>query len=118
MTSQADLKNISKAVSASLKQQNVVDDDIKNRNFTHSPQLDTCHQVWRLAKDHESKSRKNNESVGQLYGEIANWVQKFIGVGDVVAQVDPVHVGLPWAAVRFVLVVRFECISPVNTPRC
>lgn len=32
-------------------------------------------------------------------------VNKFIGVGDVAVSFDPVHAALPWAAVRFVLVV-------------
>lgn len=32
-------------------------------------------------------------------------INKFLAVGDVVASFDPVHAALPWAAVRFVLVV-------------
>ncbi|KAJ6258228.1 Vegetative incompatibility protein [Drechslerella dactyloides] len=31
------------------------------------------------------------------------WIQKFVTVGDIAVQYDPVHSALPWAAVRFVL---------------
>lgn len=33
-------------------------------------------------------------------------VNKFVSVGDVAVNFDPVHAALPWAAVRFILVVR------------
>lgn len=32
-------------------------------------------------------------------------VNKFVSVGDVAVNFDPVHAALPWAAVRFILVV-------------
>ena len=34
------------------------------------------------------------------------WLDRFKSVGDVVANVDPVHVGLPWAGIRILLEVR------------
>lgn len=33
-------------------------------------------------------------------------LEKFKSVGDVVANVDPLHVGLPWAGIRAVLEVN------------
>ena len=38
--------------------------------------------------------------------EIIKWVQKFVALGDIISQVDPVHIGLPWAGIRTVLIVR------------
>ena len=38
--------------------------------------------------------------------KVVHWLNRFTGVGDVVANVDPVHVGLPWAGIRLLLVVR------------
>jgi hypothetical protein len=37
--------------------------------------------------------------------KVVQLLDKFKAVGDVVANVDPVHVGLPWAAIRAVLEV-------------
>lgn len=34
------------------------------------------------------------------------WLSRFKDVGDIIAQVDPMHIGVPWAAVRFILHVR------------
>lgn len=41
-----------------------------------------------------------------LAEKIVVWVNKFKEVGDIAANVDPVHAALPWAAVRFLLQVR------------
>ena len=37
--------------------------------------------------------------------KILDWVEKFKQVGDIVVQCDPVHAGLPWAGIRFLLQV-------------
>jgi uncharacterized protein YicC (UPF0701 family) len=37
--------------------------------------------------------------------KLVRFIDKFKSVGDAVANIDPVHVGLPWAGVRFVLEV-------------
>jgi len=42
------------------------------------------------------------ESADNLVG----WVTKFKEIGDIVVQYDPVHAALPWAGVRFILLVR------------
>ena len=51
---------------------------------------------------------KKGETIvlGDLYGKVVKWIQKFIAVGDTAVQFDPVHAALPWAAVRFILQVR------------
>lgn len=35
--------------------------------------------------------------------KISGWVNRFVAVGDVIIQYDPVHAALPWAAFRFLL---------------
>jgi len=35
--------------------------------------------------------------------KIAQWIDKFKAVGDVAVSADPLHAGLPWAGVRFIL---------------
>ena len=42
------------------------------------------------------------ETAGRLVG----WIVKFKEVGDIAVQYDPVHAALPWAGVRFILLVR------------
>jgi hypothetical protein len=37
--------------------------------------------------------------------KLVRFIDKFKSVGDAVANIDPVHIGLPWAGVRFVLEV-------------
>jgi len=37
---------------------------------------------------------------------LVGWITKFKEVGDIAVQCDPVHAGLPWAGVRFILLVR------------
>lgn len=36
------------------------------------------------------------------------WLDRFKSVGDVIANVDPVHVGLPWAGIRILLEVSWR----------
>lgn len=38
--------------------------------------------------------------------KVVGWLNRFAAVGDVVANVDPVHVGLPWAGIRLLLEVK------------
>ena len=37
---------------------------------------------------------------------LIDWITKFKEVGDIVVQYDPVHGALPWAGIRFILLVR------------
>ena len=37
---------------------------------------------------------------------VVGWLNRFAAVGDVAANVDPVHVGLPWAGIRLLLEVK------------
>jgi len=43
--------------------------------------------------------------IRDVLGKVAFWLDKIKSVGDVVASFDPVHAALPWAGVRFLIVV-------------
>ena len=43
--------------------------------------------------------------VRDAFEKIAAWITRFVEVGDAIAQYDPGHAALPWAAVRFILKV-------------
>jgi hypothetical protein len=51
--------------------------------------------------------RSNGETVvlRDLFSKMASWVQKFIDLGDMLAGIDPIHAGLPWAAIKVILQV-------------
>jgi ankyrin repeat domain-containing protein 50 len=46
---------------------------------------------------------------------IVKWLDRFKQVGDVTSNADPVHVGLPWAGIRFLLEVSIA--ERMNTSR-
>jgi hypothetical protein len=52
-------------------------------------------------------TRKNGGVVilRDVFDKIIEWIDKFKQIGDTVAQYDPVHAALPWAAIRFLLQV-------------
>lgn len=43
--------------------------------------------------------------------DIVRWTESFISLGDVISQVDPVHIGLPWAGIKAILVVSSRSIE-------
>ena len=80
---------------------------------TSPPQLRICKQVVELAEARQTRCQGKQWHLpggrdiapGEFFGRIASSVQKFVSVGDVIAQIDPIHVGLPWAGVRMILLV-------------
>ena len=44
--------------------------------------------------------------VQETADRLVGWITKFKEVGDISVQYDPVHAALPWAGVRFILLVR------------
>ncbi|KAL9044615.1 MAG: hypothetical protein Q9214_002261 [Letrouitia sp. 1 TL-2023] len=42
------------------------------------------------------------------YDEVVTWTEKFVTLGDVISQADPVHIELPWAGVRAVLIISIH----------
>jgi len=45
---------------------------------------------------------------------LVGWITKFKEVGDIAVQYDPVHAALPWAGVRFILLVRSTLYYPYS----
>ena len=45
--------------------------------------------------------------INKLADRIVTGIERFAAVGDQVASYDPVHFALPWAGVRFLLMVRY-----------
>ena len=118
--SDQDVKNFTNNVRESIKQYSTT--SIGRQNPV-SPELEVCRDVLQIAQSQQlryeekrwsiSSSRKID--VGEVYGQVATCVQKFVGVGDSIAQFDPVHFALPWAAVRFILTVRVLEATCPNT---
>ena len=47
-------------------------------------------------------------TIRNIFEKIAQWIWKYVAVGDVAVQYDPAHAALPWAIIRFILQVRFS----------
>ncbi|KAJ0421467.1 ankyrin repeat-containing domain protein [Aspergillus carlsbadensis] len=62
-------------------------------------------QVHEVKKKQWRFRKRNGEevTVREVFEKIATWVTKFREIGDIASGIDPLHVGLPWAAVRFFL---------------
>ncbi|KAH6679762.1 hypothetical protein B0J14DRAFT_559066 [Halenospora varia] len=59
----------------------------------------TCqHRRWKW-----KNSRGEYVILRDVFSKMASWIQKFREIGDIIAQYDPGHAALPWAAARFVL---------------
>ena len=61
----------------------------------------------RRTQKHIRFKKRNGDTVDVrgLFKRIAEWVNRFKDVGDILIQYDPQHAAIPWAAVRFVLQV-------------
>ncbi len=49
-----------------------------------------------------------------LFSKIVVWVDRFKQVGDIAVQYDPAHAALPWAGVRFLLIVNTPAYLPIS----
>jgi hypothetical protein len=57
-------------------------------------------------------------SLRDAVDKVIVWLEKFKAIGDVAANADPIHAGLPWAGIRFLLQVhgmRAPLLSYLNT---
>lgn len=94
-------------------------EDKKYLDFETQDELDVLEDLKTLtlnAKDESIKDRwgfRRPGSVGEgetvilrdVFGKIVTWIDRFKEIGDIVVQYDPVHTALPWAGVRFLLMV-------------
>lgn len=112
-SSDRDLKDFAKVVRENVEQHSTIIVGIQDPNLEVSPELQICRDVLQVARTQQTKHKEKQWSlsqtrkvnIGQVYGQVATCVQKFVGVGDNLAQLDPVHFALPWAAIRLVLTV-------------
>ena len=49
--------------------------------------------------------------VRDVLEKIARWIDRFKETGDVIAQYDPAHLSLPWAAFRFLLQISVSQVQ-------
>ena len=71
-------------------------------------ELQQCCTNKRLSWNYKGRQVYLFEQVNK----VVQLLDKFKSVGDVVANVDPVHIGLPWAGIRAILEV---CVDRRNT---
>lgn len=65
-----------------------------------------CHaRGWTLSRNGETIKLRD------IADKIAHWINAFKEIGDAVAQLDPLHVALPWAAFRFLLEVSYPTFT-------
>ncbi|RDW56912.1 hypothetical protein BP5796_12979 [Coleophoma crateriformis] len=72
----------------------------------------TLEKLQKLVQDHLrlSNGKRTVFLIGsreivirEIIGKIATWLNKFLAIGSVAVQYDPVHAALPWAAICFIL---------------
>lgn len=78
-----------------------VDDALSKVHICASDLQERCRST-KLSWTYKGRQVYLSEKVDK----IMQFVDKLKAVGDIVANVDPVHVGLPWAGVRVILEVR------------
>ena len=62
---------------------------------------ETLRKRWRF-----KKSDGSIIILRDVFEKVVHWISSFARVMDVAVNADPVHAGLPWAAVRFLLKVK------------
>lgn len=92
-------------------------------DVTASREWRLCKEVLEMAESKKSELERGVENplVRQMrnaYEEIITWTHKFVTLGDVISQVDPLHIGLPWAGIRAFLIVRTRFPHPALVDSC
>jgi hypothetical protein len=95
-----------------LKSLNLKDQDI----ISNLDKLNALTHLKSAAEEKKELCVRNRWRIGgvvfwEVLGKILNWVEKFIQIGDVVAQYDPIHTAIPWACIRVILQVKREIQS-------
>lgn len=109
-TASPDLQTVAKLLhdqSKALSSSTVND---RNRDTKASREWHLCREILHAAESKQSELKKGSETpimrqLKHACNEIITWTQKFVALGDMISQVDPVHIGLPWAGIRAILVV-------------
>lgn len=96
------------------------EDERQQLDFSRADKLSALGDILKVVKHNHAVSvqkqwqlkigRKQPILLHDAFSRIANAIDKFKQVGDTLVQYDPTHAALPWAGVRFVLVVRISTI--------
>ena len=79
-------------------------EDAFNEVHAHARELQQRSKIKRWSWDYKGRQVYLFEQADK----VVRLLDRFKAVGDVVSNVDPVHVGLPWAGVRAILEVRIS----------
>ena len=100
------------------------EDERQQLDFSQADKLSALGDILKVVKHNHAVSvqkqwqlkigRKQPILLHDAFSRIANAIDKFKQVGDTLVQYDPTHAALPWAGVRFVLVVRISTIQPTQ----
>ncbi|KAF2723571.1 hypothetical protein K431DRAFT_301481, partial [Polychaeton citri CBS 116435] len=63
----------------------------------------TIQAAYNAAEKQKTACEEKRWPGGDTANKVLLWLDRFKAVGDVIANVDPVHVGLPWAGIRVLL---------------
>ena len=89
--------------------------DLKQHLGVNKPELETLQDVLKMAIQAKEANMANKLKlkwgdkeidVQETADRLVGWIARFKEIGDIVMQYDPVHAALPWAGVRFILLVR------------
>lgn len=70
-------------------------------------------QVGLQTKERKLRFAGREIDLRKMMDSWTEFLDKIKQIGDVAANADPIHAGLPWAAVRFILTVRLIAIPCV-----
>nr|POF14168.1 hypothetical protein CFP56_03192 [Quercus suber] len=65
----------------------------------------TIQAAYNAAEKQKNACKEKRWPGSDKADKVLRWLDRFKSVGDVIANVDPVHVGLPWAGIRILLEV-------------
>lgn len=92
-----------------------IDNEIRPM-IEHDGQTLSPTTVANLVRDigNQLRDRSQQSQPRRLLQEAVGLIDKFVSVGDIAVSSDPIHAALPWATVRFVLVVGLHAQSQVD----
>ena len=69
---------------------------------------DTVQAAYDAARNQKTICEDKRWPASEKADKVLLWLDRFKSVGDIIANADPIHVGLPWAGIRMLLEVCFR----------
>ena len=91
------------------------------KELDHLDKVDVLQKLFGIAKQVQEENAAKpwklkwgdrEIDVREKAQELVGWLNKFKEIGDIAVQYDPVHAALPWAGVRFILMVFDSASAP------